>query len=285
MNEQAIHIKKIPKLSKPILIAGFDGWGNALDISTGMVEYLITRLDPEPFADINPDVFYQYDEARPLVNIEAGTIKNNYPPGGSFYAARAGSGHSDLVILRATEPNLRWYHFSDELFSLCSKLGVDTVITLGSMFDNVIHTERIISCVASDDGLFSRLKQKDVIPVYYQGPSAIHSTIQTEGQKRGFRCISLWCHCPYYIEGATHFGILSSLSDLLAFLCGFELDTDDLEEDWNELNEKIEMLIEDDPHIEELISDLREKKKKGTLESIKQSLKKGEKVINIKDFL
>ncbi|MCP4353290.1 MAG: hypothetical protein GY795_48180 [Desulfobacterales bacterium] len=284
MNEQSIHIKKIPQLSKPILIAGFDGWGNALDISTGMVEYLITRLDAEPFADINPDIFYQYNEARPLVNIEAGTIKNNYPPGGSFYTARTGS-DSDLVILRATEPSLRWYHFSEELFSLCSKLGVETIITLGSMFDNVIHYERMISCVSSDDDLFSRLKQKDVIPIYYQGPSAIHSTIQTEGQKKGFRCTSLWAHCPYYIEGATHFGILSSLCGILALLCGFELDTDDLEEDWEELNEKIESLIEDDPHIEELISDLREKKKKGTLESIKQSLKKGEKVINIKDFL
>jgi len=28
--EQGIQIKELPKLNDPILIAGFDGWGNAL---------------------------------------------------------------------------------------------------------------------------------------------------------------------------------------------------------------------------------------------------------------
>ena len=28
MNESGIHIKEIPKLNKPLLVAGFDGWGD-----------------------------------------------------------------------------------------------------------------------------------------------------------------------------------------------------------------------------------------------------------------
>ena len=144
MKKQGIHIEELPDLKEPVLIAGFDGWGNALDVSTGMAGYLIRKLKAQSFARIDPDTFYSYDTDRPMVNIEAGTLKSLSSPGGIFYAARTGSDENDVVVLEANEPNLRWFHFVDELFSLCDKLGVETIITLGSMYDNVLHTDRII---------------------------------------------------------------------------------------------------------------------------------------------
>jgi len=45
MREEGIHIEALPELQKPILIAGFGGWGNALDIATGMVGYVIRKFD------------------------------------------------------------------------------------------------------------------------------------------------------------------------------------------------------------------------------------------------
>jgi len=32
MEAQGIHVTKLPELKAPLLIAGFDGWGNALGI-------------------------------------------------------------------------------------------------------------------------------------------------------------------------------------------------------------------------------------------------------------
>ena len=116
MNTQGIQVAEWPDLKAPILIAGFDGWGNALDISNGMAAYLIHKLNAKAFATINPDVFYRYDANRPEVDIDAGILKHLSPPGGSFYAVRTGSEGSDLVILKTAEPDLQWLRFADELF-------------------------------------------------------------------------------------------------------------------------------------------------------------------------
>jgi len=285
MRKQGILIKKIPELKDPLLIAGFDGWGNALDISNAMVSYLIRKLKAKYFAKINPDLFYNYNESRPFVDIKEGIIKSISPPGGSFYAIEGDSNRSDIVILKANEPNLRWLYFVDELSSLCDKLGVKTIITLGGMYGNVLHSDKIISGIASNDVLTSKLRQKNVIPISYNGPSAIHSTLYTECQKRGFECISLWCHCPYYLEGATHFGLLSHLGTLLSFLGNFELDLEEIEISWKQLNKQIQGLIENNPDLNIMINELRKAKVRGSWASMKKTGKKDEKIIHLKDFL
>jgi proteasome assembly chaperone (PAC2) family protein len=285
MKNNAIEIENLPALRKPLLIAGFGGWGNALDISNAMVTYLIRQLKAKSFAKINPDLFYRYDENRPIVDIKEGVLKSVSPPGGAYFAARPPEGAADLVIFRAGEPSLRWGLFADELLRLCGKLGVRTIITLGSMYDNVLHSDRIISGIATDENLSSKLREKAVMPINYQGPSAIHSTLHQEGKKRGFPCISLWCHCPYYLQGTTHFGLLSHLGSLLASLGGFILDVEELEASWRELNKQIQKLIEKNPELQNMISELRKAKVRGSWESVKEGAKKDEKVIHLEDFI
>jgi proteasome assembly chaperone (PAC2) family protein len=285
MTEKGIYIEKLPELKDPLLIAGFDGWGNALDVSRAMVAYMVRKLKAGHFATINPDLFYLYDKNRPSVNIEDGILKSVSAPGGGFYSAHTGSQGRDIIILKASEPNLRWTHFSEELLSLCERLGVNTIITLGSMYDNVLHSDRIISGIASTQDLFARLRQKNVIPINYQGPSAIHSTLHSEGKKRGFECINLWCHCPYYLEGATHFGLLASLGALLSFIGNFELDMEEIEASWKDLNRQIQGIIEKNPEFQDMINNLRKAKVKGSWASMKESIKKGDKVIPLKNFM
>jgi len=285
MVEQGIQIEYWPKLENSVLIAGFEGWGNALDISSSMVSYMIRKLEAVCFARLNPDFFYRYDENRPIVNIEDGTLKDVSSPGGSFYSVETGPNGMDLVILKANEPTLRWLQFADDLFTLCRKLEISTIITLGSMYDNVLHSDRIISAIASSNAHSLTLKEKNVIPINYRGPSAIHSTIHSEGKKRGFECISLWCHCPYYLQGATHFGLLSHLGALLSSFGGFELDRDELDVSWKELNKQIQELIEKNPELHDMINELRKAKVRGSWASMKESEQKDGKVIQIADFL
>lgn len=284
MSTKEIQIQELPQLRKPVLIAGFDGWGNALKISSGMATYLIRKLNAKQFATINPDAFFRYDDARPLVKIEEGILKNVVPPGGTFYATRTDADRNDVVILKADEPNLNWYRFIAEMFSLCHKLGVKTIITLGSMYDNVLHTDRVISGIASSEELVAKLNEQNINSISYQGPSAIHSIIQLEGPKKGFECISLWSHCPFYLQGTTHFGILSHLGALLSSMGKFDLDTADLEDSWQSLNKQIQELVENNAEIQSIISELRKSKVRGSAASMKGSLK-DEKVINIEDFL
>ncbi len=286
MNEQGIHIEQLPENGPSILIAGFEGWGNALDVSKSMVSYLIRMLQAKSFAWINPEPFYRYDENRPQVNVEGGLLKDISPPGGSFYAAQPDlTGDKGIVIFKASEPNLRWFQFMDEVFGLCRELGVKTIINVGSMYDDVLHSDRIISGIASSEEILSTLKGKNVSPISYKGPGGIHSALHAEGQKRGFQCISLWCHCPYYLQGATHFGMLSQLGSLLSFLGEFELDLKELEESWQELKKQIQALVEENPELNAMISGLRKAKVRGSWANVKDANKKNGKIIHLKDFL
>jgi proteasome assembly chaperone (PAC2) family protein len=285
MNINGIQIHELPDLKNPLLIAGFDGWGNALKISSGMAAYLIRNFQAQRFAELDPDVFFRYDEKRPLVNIEDGMFKTLSPPGGTFYGAHTAPDGRDLVILKADEPNLRWFGFVEELFNLCSRLQIKTIITLGSMYDHVLHTDRILSAVASDADLSAMLKQKGVNSISYQGPSAIHSSIHSEALKRNIACMSLWCHCPYYLQGTTHFGILAHLGKMLATVGGFELSIEDLETSWQKLKVQIENLIENNAELQAMVNELRKAKVRGSAAQMKDTLKSDEKIINIQDFL
>jgi len=285
MAEHGITIEEYPVLDSPVLIAGFEGWGNALNVSKGMVTYLIEKFKAKQFAKLNPDVFYRYDELRPVVDIDNGEIKSLSPPGGSFYSIQTAPGFNDLVILTADEPNLSWFQFIEELFSLGEKLGVTTIITLGSMYDNVLHTDRVISGFASAGVLSDKLKSFNVSSASYQGPSAIHTLIISEGTKKGMECVSLWCHSPYYLQGTSHFGLLAHLGTLLATLADFELNVEELENSWDELNEQIQQLVQDNPQLQDAINELRKAKVKGSWESMKSSITGNDKVINIRDFL
>jgi proteasome assembly chaperone (PAC2) family protein len=158
---------------------------------------------------------------------------------------------------------------------------VKTIISLGSMYDNVLHTDMVISALASSEELLSGLKAENVNTINYKGPSAIHSTIHSEAKKRGIECVSLWCHCPYYLQGTTHFGLLSYLGALLSRWGGFELDTEELDTTWKNLNKQIQGIIDQNPELQGMINDLRKAKVKGSWDMAR----KQDKVIHLEDFL
>jgi proteasome assembly chaperone (PAC2) family protein len=242
---------------------------------------LIRKLKAERFGKIDPDLFYRFDENRPVVEIEDGLLKKIFPPGGFLYATQPDHAGRDLIILKASEPHLRWFQFVDTLLSLCQKSGVKTIISLGSMYDNVLHTDMVISALASSEELLSGLKAENVNTINYKGPSAIHSTIHSEAKKRGIECVSLWCHCPYYLQGTTHFGLLSHLGALLSRWGGFELDTEELDTTWKNLNKQIQGIIDQNPELQGMINDLRKAKVKGSWDMAR----KQDKVIHLEDFL
>lgn len=274
-----------PELRSPVLIAGFDGWGNALDVSKAMISYLVRKLGAKKFANLHGELFYKFDEARPWVNIEEGEIRSVDPPVGEFFAASVPEADHDIVLFRAHEPHLRWFTFIEEVLAICKEVGVNLLISVGSMYDNVLHTDLIISGIATSQPLLQTLKDNNIIPITYHGPGAIHSLFHSRAKEMGFHGVSLWCHCPYYLQGATHFGLVSALADVLCSLCGFQIDKVELELSWKELSQQIESLIKKNPELQKLVEELKRAKVRGSWETIKGSLRRDGKVIHIEDFL
>jgi len=75
------------------------------------------------------------------------------------------------------------------------------------------------------------------------------------------------------------------LASLLSSIGEFKLDTEELDTSWKELNRQIQELVEKNPEFQTMINELRKAKVRGSWASLKESTKKGNKVISLKDFL
>ncbi len=221
-------VEQTPEVSCPVVILGFEGWANGGNVAVGMIDYLIKKLGATRFAKIDPNSFYRFDDARPIVKVEGGQLKEVLPPEAAFYSARDKQTGVDLILFKASEPHLRWFSFVEVILSLCRQLEVTLIISLGGLQDSVLHTDAVISGFASSEELLERLKQMRINLAEYRGPGAIHSLIFQEAKGMGIEGISLWGHCPFYLQG-THLRLLSRMATVLADLGGFQVDTGELE--------------------------------------------------------
>lgn len=281
MIDSSLKIHHLPRAEGALFIAGFEGWGNALDVSKGMVDFLIRELNAVRFAHLDPDPYFRYDEHRPQVDVQDGALKEVTPPDASFYVTSEEASGRRLVLFRSAEPHLQWYRFCGIVLSVCEMTGVSALATIGSMFDDVLHTDVMVSAFASRPGILSELEAYRVVPVNYQGASAIHTLLQEAAEGRGMDALSLWCHCPYYLQGTTHFGLLSHLGSILGSWGGFDVDTSELDTTWRHLTRQIQEVIEKNPELKNMIHDLRKAKVKGTWDSARRQ----DKVIQLEDFL
>ena len=262
MDEELI-IEHVPQLSQPVLIVGFEGWANGGNLAVGMIDYLLRELGATRFAKINPNNFYRFDDARPVVKVQGGQLRDVSVHEPAFYAAQETQTEVDLILLKAGEPHIRWFSFVEIVLSFCKELGVDLIISLGGLQDNVVHTDTIISGFASSEQLLQRLKQAQVIPTDYEGPGAIHSLILQQAKSMGIEGISLWGHCPFYLQG-THLRLLSRMAAVLADLAIVHVDTAELEKGAMQLARKIQRFIDDNPELQNVIKEIMKSKTTST---------------------
>lgn len=279
MDEELI-IDHIPELSNPVLIAGFEGWANGGNVAVGTIDYLIQNLGATRFAKIDPNHFYRFDDARPVVNVEGGQLKEIFPPEAVFYAAHDKQTEGNMILFKANEPHLRWFSFVEVILSLCKRLGAELIISLGGLQDNVVHTDAIISGFASSEELLERLRQTQVIPAEYKGPGAIHSLILQQAKSMGIEGISLWGHSPFYLQG-TNLRLLSRMTTILADLADVHVDTGELEKGWTQLARQIQRFIDGNPELQNVIKEIMKSKTPGELP---RPERKDGKVIYLDDF-
>ena len=245
-------------LREGVLIAGFDGWGNALGMAQALLDHLMQIFPTESIARLDSDHYYRYDQNRPQVDIQDGRLLRLEPPGGTFYLVTPPPGSRPLVLLKAHEPDLRWWEFARALTDFALSLNITTLITLGSLYDRVLHTERVISGVVSDTAMGHGLQAADIGLINYQGPSAVHTAIHAEALKQGIDAMSLWCHCPHYLQGSVHFGLLARLGTFLARMGRFDFDTTELESNSRELDRQLQTLIDKNPKLAAAIEELKQ---------------------------
>jgi proteasome assembly chaperone (PAC2) family protein len=278
-----------PPLKQPLCIVAFDGWGDALNVSTALVNYLMRVTSAAPLAEIDPDPFYHYDQQRPTVRISQGRLEAFIPPEAKFFYSKAATAtpsddKPDLIFFRGEEPTQRWQQFVDLFLEVCARFGEVTILSVGGLYDRVLHTEALFSAIYTSGALIAKLPGR-VQPATYNGPGSIHTLLHAEAKRRGLPALSLWAHCPHYIQNTTHFGLVAELVEMVAAYTGFDLDNKPLLARWDKIERQIEALAEENEEVREVIEGLRQERHLGALPEAGAPASETEtKIVRLEDF-
>ena len=278
MTEDIVTLYQMPQLHDPVLIVGFGDWSNAGNVALKSIEYIIEKKKATLIAEMDSDYFYQFTQNRPVVTIKKGRLYSVVHKKISFYFWPNKEGTNDLILLKAQEPDYRWSMFTQVLFHLCKKWGVSLIVSLGGMYDDVLHTEAIVSGIYPFGDWKDVFVDKDIPLIEYEGPSGIHALIMQKAEKESYPFIGLWGRSPLYLRG-TNFKVVMRIVTLLASFFAFSVDMDELENSLKELENQIEDILENNSELQEYIEKIKK------IRSGKLRKKDTPKIINIKDFM
>jgi proteasome assembly chaperone (PAC2) family protein len=217
-----------PALRDPILVAAFRGWNDGGQGASLAGAFLARAWEAERFADIDPEGYYDFQATRPQVSLVDGLTRQIDWPENAFYHGVIEGTERDAVLLLGIEPSLRWRTFCGHVTTLARDLGVEFVVTLGSLLADVPHTRAApVTGTATDPGLVERLGLQ---ASRYEGPTGIVGVLQDTCGRAGIDSASLWAAVPHYVSLTPSPRAAKALCDRLAGLLDVPLDTEELED-------------------------------------------------------
>ena len=204
---RVIEFKDIGTLASPVAIAGFEGWNDAGEAASGVVNHLGIAWQATPIGAIDPEDYYDFQVNRPVVEISDGRIQRLIWPTTRISLARAQPDDDsapptglarDVILIHGIEPNMRWRAFSEELVHSLEGAGVELVILLGALLADAPHTRPVpVSVGSSNAKLASGLGGAGRAD--YKGPAGIVGVFQHICTGAGIPTVSLWAQVPHYV--------------------------------------------------------------------------------------
>ncbi|HXU97647.1 MAG TPA: PAC2 family protein [Jiangellaceae bacterium] len=246
----------VPDLDDPVLVAAFEGWNDAGEAATGVVEHLEESWQAVPLGKIDPEDYYDFQVNRPHVSVdETGVRSLDWPTTRVSLARPAGVGR-DVVLVRGIEPNMRWRGFCAELLAAVHDLGVERIVTLGALLADVPHTRPVPVTVSTSDEKLA--KSLGLEPSRYQGPTGIVGVLQDAARRDGLVATTLWAAVPHYVAQSpcpkATLVLLRRIEDLL----NLPVPLGDLPDEARAWQHGVEELATEDPEIADYVRRLEQ---------------------------
>jgi predicted ATP-grasp superfamily ATP-dependent carboligase len=192
-----IELDGIGKLTSPVIIAAFEGWNDAGEAASGVINHLSLAWQAAPVGAIDPEDYYDFQVTRPVTEVAEGRTERLIWPTTRLLAAKQEATDRDLLLVHGIEPNMRWRGFCSELVTSFSELGIELVVLLGALLADSPHTRPVpVAAAASDPALAADLRAE---PVDYKGPTGIVGVLQHACADAGIPAVSLWASVPHYV--------------------------------------------------------------------------------------
>jgi len=192
-------VTPVEGLRSPIVIIAFSGWSDTGTVTVDAAQQLITAFNAERFLTVDPEEYFVFSDTRPLVRIDEDTGARVIEwPDNEAYAARLPDSSHDLVIVKGTEPNIRWNTFTNRLCEALEPLNPSLVCTLVARPAATPHTRAIpVTGSSADPRLAERFNLGRSM---YQGPTGIIGVAHDVLRKQNLPLISLVAGVPHYLN-------------------------------------------------------------------------------------
>ena len=251
-----IELEEVRALESPVLIAAFEGWNDAADAASAVVDHLMAVWDAKVVAAIDPEDFYDFQMNRPVVGSNDAGMRKITWPSTQMSVARPPGSSRDVILLRGIEPNMRWRQFCAELLAASEELGTELVVTLGALLADTPHTRPIpVSGTATEPELADRLKLEQS---NYEGPTGIVGVFQDACVQLDIPAVSFWAAVPHYVAQPpcpkATLALIGQLEDLLEI----SIPLADLPEEARAWERGVDELSEEDEEIADYVRALEE---------------------------
>jgi proteasome assembly chaperone (PAC2) family protein len=252
-----LNVSFTPSLKRPVLIAAFRGWNDGGQGASLGAAYLAKQWNAARFAEIEPESFFDFQSVRPHVSLVDGeTRRVDWPDNGFFHASIPGAGR-DAVLLLGIEPNLRWRTFSGLVLDLARDLGVEMVVTFGSLLADVPHTRPApVTAAATDPELVAELGLE---ASRYEGPTGIVGILHDQCREAGIASVSLWAAVPHYVSLAPSPRAALALVRRFGELMHIDVDLDELEQAAEEYAEQVSEAVSTDAETQAYVEELEQR--------------------------
>ncbi len=253
-----IELDGIGKLTSPVIIAAFEGWNDAGEAASGVINHLSLAWQAIEVGAIDPEDYYDFQVTRPVTEVAEGRTERLVWPTTRLLAAKQEATDRDLLLLRGIEPNMRWRGFCSELVTAFSALEIELVVLLGALLADSPHTRPVpVATAASDPALAADLRAD---PVDYKGPTGIVGVLQHACADAGMPAVSLWASVPHYVaqppSPKATLALIRGLEDVL----DVSLPLADLPQEARAWERGVDELAEQDTEVADYVRTLEEAK-------------------------
>jgi proteasome assembly chaperone (PAC2) family protein len=271
---------QVPQLRDPYLVAGFQGWSNAGNISTDTLRYLKEAAEPIKFASLSDEGFLNYTLDRPMAHVEDGVILDMDPPETEIAYWRNPEEGQDVILLNGKEPHIHWMEYCAQMLEIATRLNVKRLYTVGGVQDTVSHlSPPVISVVGSSAEVVASVLQFDAVirPADYHGPVSIHSFLMKCCSEAGMEAATLWGHVPAYLQKSPRvvYKLITILNKAIGTKCPVQI----LRQQSIEMDRKIGEALAKDPSLRQFVESIEEKQGQDEVSS------SADKIIHMNDFI
>jgi predicted ATP-grasp superfamily ATP-dependent carboligase len=185
-----------------ILVVAFEGWNDAGEAASGVVQTLKDELDVYPLAEVDPEDYFDYQFNRPTVAADDDGARQIVWPSVTVYGPTEphSAVGSSIYLLTGTEPSRGWKTFTEEIFEVVDDAEITGIVFLGAMLADVPHTRPISVFTSSEnDEVRAALS---IERSTYEGPVGILSVLSDAAEKAGIPTVSVWASVPHYVHNA-----------------------------------------------------------------------------------